>query len=437
MSDIHIRNYDSVASTEIRKIILDSVVSTLSDLDPAKVTRNFLDGLPVNFNRDARLHVFGFGKASIGMVEGVRAFLGKLPEGTAVIVPKGLEVPANFSGATVLRGSHPVLDEDSVRSTEAILSGMTALSPEDHVIVLISGGGSALFELPIHGLSAADIGRISKCVMNSGADIMELNTIRQTLSQVKGGKLAAMLYPASVTSLIISDVPGDDPSIIASGPLVPSSVTEEQRRKIIGKYSGICSDLSRVSSSLDMKLPAVDDAVFKRVSNSIILRNQDFVDHIAGYLSKTGAVVKALRQPVTGDVSEAASMICREAVSLQREAGKPVFLVGGGETTVNVRGNGKGGRNTELATRVAMCFGPGHDFTFASLGTDGIDGVSPAMGGITDRTFLKAALPFIPDYLERSDSFTLLDRFKSAVITGFTGNNVSDVFVCHYGGKAS
>ena len=437
MSDISIRDYSSVASSGIRKIILDSVMSTLSDLDPARITKNFLENSPLHAGNDARLHVFGFGKASIGMVEGVKAFLGNLPEGTAVIVPKGLEVPREFSGATVLRGSHPVLDDDSVKSTSAILSRLTDLGTEDQVIVLISGGGSALFELPIQGLSAADIGRISKCVMNNGADIVELNSIRQALSQVKGGKLAAKLYPASVTSLIISDVPGDDPSIIASGPLVPPSVPEEQRKKIIDKYSVTCSDLSRYRSRLDMKMPMADDMIFKHVSNSIILKNMDFVERIASYLMKSGTAVKVLRQPIVGDVADAAAMIRREALQFYSQTGEPVFLVGGGETTVKVRGNGIGGRNTEMAIRVAQYFGPGHNFTFASLGTDGIDGVSPAMGGITDRAFLQDAMPLIPDYLERSDSYTLLDRFNSAVVTGFTGNNVSDVFVCHYGGKVA
>lgn len=435
MSEVLIRNYNSVATSETRKLILDSVKDAFEYLDPEKVTERYLQSASFDKSRYSKLRVFGFGKAALGMVRGIRSYLGYLPEGSAIIVPKGLDVPPGLTNVRILRGSHPVLDEDSIRSTSDILSDLKDLQPDDQVIVLISGGGSALFELPVDGISARDLGLISKCAMNNGADIIELNTIRQSLSQVKGGKLALKLSPAAVTSLIVSDVPGDDPSIIASGPLVPPSVTGERRGMIIDKYSKMCPDLSRVRPRIDTRTLGGDDPVFSRVSNSIILRNQDFVQFIAGYLERHGKRVKALREPVVGDVRDAAEIIVKETLKFQQQVGGPVFIVGGGETTVQVRGKGTGGRNTELSVRVAQSFGADSDFTFASLGTDGIDGVSPAMGGITDRSFIHEASDTIPEYLSNNDTYTLLSRFNSAIITGFTGNNVSDIFICYYNGR--
>ncbi len=437
MNDAMIRNIQSLGTTEERMKILSAVKETLHSLDPYGVVSRYL-----SFSSDDEaqkdVRIIGFGKASARMMAGALDALGKKPSYAGIIIPKGMEQPDLPGFVDIYRGSHPILDSSSVESTKKILSNLDGLSDFSSVIVLISGGGSALFELPVDGISVQDFAAVSRCVMNSGGDIHELNEIRYMMSRVKGGKLARFLYPAGVTALIISDVPGDDASVIASGPLVPPTVTEEKLRQNLEKFSRDCSDLAKLSDKLDGSIPDSSDRIFRRVQNRIILKNTDFVNSVANVLREDGSTVKELMIPVTGDVGEVSKFFVDTARSIFKDIQKPFFLVAGGETTVTVHGKGIGGRNCELSVMVSSQFSSDEEFAFASLGTDGIDGVSPAMGGITDTAFRNEVSDGeVQASLDNNDTFTLLDRHGSAVISGFTGNNVSDIFVCYYAGKTA
>ena len=433
MNEIIIKNISSLAVTEPRKKILNAVGEAMAKLDPSGIVRQSLSFFSEDVPEDVR--IIGFGKASARMMAGALEVL-REPVYAGIIIPNGMEQPDLPGEVQVLRGSHPILDSSSIESTRKILSSMKDLNDSSVVIVLISGGGSALLELPVDGISLQDFASVSKCVMNSGGNIRELNGIRYMMSQVKGGKLARFLYPAGVTALIISDVPGDDISVIASGPLVPPDMPGDALRENLEKFSALCPDLARMKDKLDMNLPESYDGMFRKVQNRIILKNSDFVDSIANILREDGSVVRVLYEPVTGDVERVSAFFVETARSIYSHLQKPFYLVAGGETTVTVHGNGIGGRNCQLSVMVSALFSKDEEFAFASLGTDGIDGVSPAMGGITDNVFRNQATEEeVEASLDNNDTYTLLDKYSSAVISGFTGNNVSDIFICYYAGN--
>ena len=436
MNETIIRNISSLAVKEPGKKILNAVEETMGRLNPARIVRNFLSFFPEDIiPEDVRM--IGFGKASAKMMAGALEILPE-PVYAGIIIPNGMDQPDLPVKVQVLRGSHPILDSSSIESTRTILNRMKELTEESVVIVLISGGGSALLELPVNEISVQDFASVSKCVMNSGGSIGELNGIRYTMSQVKGGKLARFLYPARVTALIISDVPGDDISVIASGPLVPPDMPENVLRENIERFSALCPDLARVKDKLDLNLPESSDRIFRKVQNRIILKNSDFVDSIANILREDGSVVRVLYEPVTGDVRKVSEFFVETARTMYADLHRPFFLVAGGETTVTVHGNGIGGRNCQLSVMVSALFSRDEEFAFASLGTDGIDGVSPAMGGITDSAFRnRVTEKEVEASLDKNDTFTLLDKYRSAVISGFTGNNVSDIFICYYAGNSA
>ena len=436
MNETIIRNISSLAVKEPGKKILNAVEETMGRLNPARIVRNFLSFFPEDIiPEDVRM--IGFGKASAKMMAGALEILPE-PVYAGIIIPNGMDQPDLPVKVQVLRGSHPILDSSSIESTRTILNRMKELTEESVVIVLISGGGSALLELPVNEISVQDFASVSKCVMNSGGSIGELNGIRYTMSQVKGGKLARFLYPARVTALIISDVPGDDISVIASGPLVPPDMPENVLRENIERFSALCPDLARVKDKLDLNLPESSDRIFRKVQNRIILKNSDFVDSIANILREDGSVVRVLYEPVTGDVRKVSEFFVETARTMYADLHRPFFLVAGGETTVTVHGNGIGGRNCHLSVMVSALFSRDEEFAFASLGTDGIDGVSPAMGGITDSAFRnRVTEKEVEASLDKNDTFTLLNKYMSAIISGFTGNNVSDIFICYYAGNSA
>lgn len=435
MSEGRISNMEEVAFNSLRKLILQAVDEAISKLDPADLVSKELSASHLG-SRKTDVRVIGFGKASAKMMAGALQALQTKPAYSGIIIPKGMEQPSLPAYVEILRGSHPILDSSSVESTRRILSHMAGLTSSSEVLVLISGGGSALFELPVDGITVHDFASVSRCVMNSGGDIKELNGIRHTMSQVKGGKLARFLYPASVTALIISDVPGDDISIVASGPLVPSDMDEDFRKNNLSRFSRLCPDLSRLMDRLDVNLPHRGDTLFEKVQNRIILKNSDFVEEISAILQRSGHAVRILKDPVTGDVQQVAEDIVDEMRAGFSDTKEPFFLVAGGETTVTVHGKGIGGRNCQLSVLVSSLFGRDEDFVFTSLGTDGIDGVSPAMGGITDSVFRSEVTEDeVAKSVADNDTYTLLAKHRSAVISGFTGNNVSDIMVCYYAGK--
>lgn len=435
MSDLNgstiIRNSEKIAFTEERKILASLISSTFSVLDPSRILRKHAIEIMEKKEPGGKLYVIGFGKASLKMYEGLREATAHRSTYAGIIIPRGEEVEVDYPELEILRGDHPIAGENTRISSQKLMDRIKDRAEDDMFIVLISGGGSALFEIPENGLTVDEIGETAKCLMNSGADIKELNMVRHSMSKVKGGKLAQILFPAEVYSFIISDVPGDDPQLIASGPLTPISYGGKELQEVVSKYEQYCSILKR--HKLMAIPPDSGPEVFRNVHTEIILKNSDFVGQFASGLKKAGANVCTVTEPVTGDVEGVAESLASEARANFAKKEKPVWVIGGGETTVHVQGKGIGGRNCELSLRVLLQMKDDERFLFSSIGTDGIDGVSPAMGGITD-TWFRDTVPIeeIMKSLDGSDSYSLLNRYNSAIHTGYTGTNVSDIFIMHY-----
>jgi len=428
-----VKNYSDLGTTRDRKEIIDCLNHVFLTISPSSAVEKASKKLSNDIDESRRIFVIGFGKASLAMYEGIRGKVRDKLSYAGIIVPEDQEVSEKFQELEILRGNHPKVSELSVRSSKAILSHLKNLGKDDLVLVLISGGGSSLFEIPEKGIDIETLSSISDCLMKNGADIYQLNRIRQVMSSVKGGKLADMLKPAKIRSMVISDVTGDDLSIIASGPLVRSS-GDEEAGKIIASYREKCKKIAMLE-----KIHSMDDKEnheMENVENHLILKNYDYVEGVKDFLLRRHRNVITFEIGVAGEVSAVAKSLTETVRSLYSLFNGSFWLVFGGETTVNVTGNGKGGRNQELALRVMDNMKGDENFTFASIGTDGIDGYSDAMGGITDSK-LKSEISRaeLLETLKNSDSNTLLSKYKSVIITGRTGTNVSDIMIMHYCGK--
>lgn len=413
-------NMDDIGQDETRKYALQKIQDAINYFNPSSSMEKNFD---IDTDKYKNIYVIGFGKASFNMYSGIRnKIIAKLAY-AGIIVPEDEEHDEIYPELEILKGTHPVVSDLTVQSSKKLLSRLCSLTGEDLVIVLISGGGSSLFEVPNSGISVNDIGEISTEVMENDGDIYVLNHIRSVLSSVKNGKLAKYLYPACVMAYIISDVIYDDLNIIASGPLVRST-EKPDIKNLAEKYITNPKLREIVETSNDIEIP---DSYFLRVKNRIILRNRDFVDYI--YSSLDGEKIN-LGSNISGDVKSVAATIPEILRKMLKLNQKGFWFVCGGETTVNVTGKGKGGRNQELVLRMMQNMKQNENFMFISIGTDGIDGKSIAAGGIVDNS---TKIENINVYLENNDSYTALSSSHGAIITGRTGNNVSDIMVGFYG----
>ncbi|MEM0156078.1 MAG: DUF4147 domain-containing protein [Thermoplasmataceae archaeon] len=428
---VQIINRYEIRIGNIGNFLLDMLPEVFEELDLRNAFGKKVDFLSRLSHSCDRLFIIGFGKASYSMYAGIRPYLAVQPVVSDIIVPELMELPAEFPELKILRGTHPDTGHESEESTRVLIEDLGTLRIGDLVLVLISGGGSALFELPEDNFTIEEISEIAKCMMAAGADIFEMNAVRAVVSKVKGGKFARILFPATVHSFIVSDVIGDDIGVIASGPLSPVSWESTFVKKTVRKFSDICGfDPTRL---LPGSVTAIDKKFFSAVNNEIILRNSDFVDAFYKKLKGAGAEVVVMGNGVSGKVEEIASSlseICRSLYSMKHRG---FWFVFGGETTVVVRGQGSGGRNQELALRFALKMGKEEKFTIMTIGTDGIDGKSPAMGAILDNNSISLEkIDNAINALDSSDSYTFLNSNGSAIITGFTGTNVSDIIVGYY-----
>ncbi|GGM74719.1 D-glycerate 2-kinase [Thermogymnomonas acidicola] len=420
-----VKNRDRIEKTQRRKEALDLIESMLAENDPALRVEGAVRGLKLGES----VKVLAFGKASQAMFEGARRALGGKYSRAAVVVPEGEDIWVEGHDLEVYTATHPDVSQKSVEAAQLSIEHLGPFGEGDDVLVLISGGGSAMFELPAQGLDAERIMEVSRCVMDAGGDIYELNAVRALMSRVKAGGLAVMLYPARVHGLVVSDVMGDDLSVIASGPL---TMLRDTRRveEALRKFRERCLPGVMVQQVGERS----DPRYFERVEQQIVLSNSDFVQSGIRYLASRRVDFVSFGSNLRGEVSEFSRRLAqalRQAYSLR---GSPFWFVCGGETTVQVRGNGRGGRAQELVLRFMEEMGDDEDFLLACFGTDGIDGRSDAAGGISDNWLReRVGRDEVERYLAGSDSGTLLMSRDSAIVTGRTGNNVSDIMVGYYG----
>jgi glycerate 2-kinase len=361
-----------------------------------------------------RIQIIGAGKASAAMARAVEHLLGRRIKGGIVNVPDG--TASKLRRIELNPAGHPIPDERGVQGAQRILEIARDAGPRDLLICVISGGASALMPAPSPPLTLAAKQEITRKLLNAGATIHELNTVRKHLSLIKGGQLAAAASPACVLSLILSDVIGDDLDVIGSGPTVGDSSNVEQAESVLRKF-GIS-----VPSDVLLETPKVAE-----VQNLIVGSNRLAMDAAAKRAKELGYRTLVLSSSIDGETREIARMhaaIVKEILTAGRPLRRPACLLSGGETTVTVRGKGLGGRNQEfvLAAVIALQgFGP---VTMFSAGTDGLDGPTDAAGAIADET---TPTQNAREFLDNNDSYHFFEKLDALVKTGPTGTNVMDV----------
>ncbi|TFL17935.1 glycerate kinase type-2 family protein [Jannaschia formosa] len=361
--------------------------------------------------------ILALGKAAAAMA---RAALARFP-GVPCLVVTNPENAAEIPGAEVILGGHPVPDAGSERAGQALLDRAARLGEGERALVVISGGGSALAVAPVPGVSLADKAEVSRLLLGAGLDIRAMNLVRQALSRLKGGGLARALAPAEAVALILSDVVGDDLSAIASGPCVPPLGTPAEAAALL-RGAGLWD---RMPAACRAALERAEPLPTPPVETRLIGSNRLSAEAMAA--AAPGAVLDPV--PLEGDVAEAAARVAR--------AFAPGIRLWGGETTVVLRGSGRGGRNQELALRVALALeGVDRPWAFLSGGTDGRDGPTDAAGALVDGGTLaraRAAGMDVAARLADNDSYPLLQATGDLLITGGTGTNVADLQILKVG----
>lgn len=453
-----IKNYDKLIENGLtqkdrnaRRIALDCILSALNTVNPKQAVLNNVKrrgNLLVigryNFALTGyrNIYVLGGGKASGLMAEAIEEILGDKITSGVINVLKGTEKMVKTKKIKINGATHPIPGEEGVSSTKAMLEIARKAGKDDLIIVLISGGGSALMPCPADPVTLEDKKMVTNLLLKCGATINEINVVRKHLSEFKGGRLAKTAYPATLVSLIISDVVGDPLDTIASGPTVPDSSTFQDAYNVLKKYNLLNKIPENIKKRIQLGLsgkieetPKPGDKIFRNVHNILIASNRTACIAAVKKARELGINSTLLSTYIEGEaryVGAVLAGLAKEIHNYDTPIKKPAVIVCGGETTVTVVGNGKGGRNQELALGSALKISGLNGIVIASVGTDGKDGTSDAAGAIVDGQTLKRAQKLSLDatkYLANNNSYMFFKKLGDAVFTGTTGTNVNDLII--------
>ena len=389
----------------------------IRNVKPDAAVKRALSEMP----HSGRIFLVAAGKAAWQMAYAAVAVLGRVEDG--VVITKYGHVKAEIPGVSCYEAGHPVPDANSFAATEKALELVHGLHPEDTVLFLLSGGGSALFEKPL--ISGEELQEITAQLLASGADIVEMNTIRKRLSGVKGGRFASACAPAKVFSIVLSDILGDPLDMIASGPAVPDTSTCAQALAIAEKYRLKLSE--QAQALLKQETPKTLDNVTTRITGSV----RELCAAAAAACRERGYEPILLTDRLCCEAREAGSFL-GSIVRTHAGRGKKLAYIAGGETVVHLTGNGLGGRNQELALAAAPALAGLEHCCVFSVGSDGTDGPTDAAGGYVDGqtdAALRTAGWDVFAALQNNDAYHALQAIGSLLITGPTGTNVNDVSV--------
>ncbi len=383
-----------------------------------------------------RLIVLGAGKASAAMAQELEKVLeGHLrPEGF-IVTKYGHALP--LQQLELLEAGHPVPDEHSLEASRRFLETAAAAGENDLVILLLSGGASALLADVPEGASLADVQQLFTLLLNSGAGIHDINIVRKHLSKIKGGWLAQNIYPATLCTLVLSDVVGNDLSVIGSGPAVPDPSTFADTMAVLQKYRlseqlppAIRRYLDDGVAGVVPDTPKAGDVVFTKVHHYLAGTNHIALQAAADKARSLGYHPQVLSSETTGDAHTVAATLV--AAARAYEGPRPACLLAGGETTVHVTGDGKGGRNQQLALAAAIALAGHEGITLLCAGTDGTDGPTNAAGAVVDHQTLERAAALqldAQDFLQRQDAWTFFSKAGGLLVTGPTQTNVMDLMI--------
>ncbi len=386
-----------------------------------------------------KIIILGFGKASAYMSKEIEKYLKGINYEGIVITKYGYK-NYNSKKIRIIEGGHPLPDEKGFWATKNIIDLIEKERGKAFFINLISGGGSSLLVYPLKGIDLKDKIKTTKILMDRGAKIEELNTVRKHLSFVKGGKLSKLIYPSVSLSLIISDVIGDKLEFVASGPTVPDKTTFEDAMGIIEKYKvkeKIPKNVLKILiEGIEGKIeenPKKGDEIFKKSKNLIIANNELALKEMENYCKAKGFLCKIVEKNMLGEAKEVGKIISKNAMEEKdkKQNEKPLILLFGGETTVKVKGKGRGGRAQELALSFLLNLKEKGIFLL-SAGSDGTDGPTEATGAIVGFETLKKAKKLNLDpikYLKDNNSYNFFKKTGDLFITGPTGTNVMDFYI--------
>ena len=393
--------------TDAQTIIQEALTACLPD----QAVRRALEGRTFGAGR---VFLVAAGKAAWQMADCTARLLGDRLE-AGVVVTKHGHSRGEIPRCTVYEGGHPVPDEDSFRGTRAAMELVEHLTAEDTVVFLVSGGGSALFECPL--IPAEELSQLTQAMLACGADIVEMNTVRKRLSAVKGGRFAQLCAPAQVFSIVLSDILGDPLDMIASGPAYPDQSTCAQAQEVAEKYQLPLSPQAR--TLLQEETPKALDNVETVITGSV----RELCAAAGAACRRLGYEPVLLTDQLCCQAKEAGSFLASIARTHQ-DTQKSLAFLAGGETVVLLTGQGKGGRNQELALAAAQGIAGLENTLIFSLGSDGTDGPTDAAGGLVDGTtkdHLEAAGLTIHQVLAENDAYHALDRVDGLIRTGPTG----------------
>ncbi len=389
---------------------------------------------------DGRVVVVGAGKAGAPMAQAVEDILGDRVTAGVVAVKTGHTAP--LRRIRLREAGHPLPDDAGVAAAEEILALLAGLGPDDLVICLISGGGSALLPLPRPGLTLADMIRTTDLLLRSGADITEVNTVRKHLSRIAGGQLARAAAPARLATLVVSDIVGSPLDAIASGPTVPDPTTYAMALGVLEKYgltdqvpAVVLATLRRGEAGAQPETPKPGDPAFARTHVVIVTDNAAAARAAHAAAADLGFHTVLLSTCLEGEAREVGRMlagIAREIATTGHPVPRPACIVAGGETTVTVTGTGRGGRNQEVVLGAARPLDSLPDVLVVSFATDGSDGPTDAAGAVADGTTLARARAKGLDpvrHLARNDAYPFLDALGDLIRTGPTNTNVNDLML--------
>lgn len=400
------------------------LADTLQAVEPGAAVKKYLREHPLPPAK--RAFGFGLGKAAAAMI---RALADETPLNDALIITKHAS-PPTFEPVTVIEGNHPIPGRDSLRAGKAAMEFLSQLTRDDLLVCLISGGGSALMTAPLIPLD--DLQTLTSALLASGAPIEEINTLRRHLDELKGGGMAQRANGAHIVSLILSDVVGDALEAIASGPTAPDPTTREQALVIIEKYGLQDKIPSSVLSNL-RETAKPGDAVFERVKNTVVAGNTTALNFACSQMRANGFSASVAAYQLQGEARDVGRAL---AGRLKQELGKlprPFCLLAGGETTVTLHGDGKGGRNQELALGAVDELAGLEGVMLISIATDGEDGPTDAAGAVvTGETAPRAKMLGMnaADFLSRNDAYSYFAKLDDLIKTGPSGTNVNDLVLC-------
>ena len=411
------------------KFLVSLFDAAVEAADPAKIITNFLPSAP-----KGRTIVIGGGKASSQMGKAFEDAWAK-ERGTPLegVIVTRYGYATSCENFEVLEASHPVPDAAGLVGSKRVMEAVSGLTEDDLVVALISGGGSALLPAPPDGLTLEDEIAVNEALLASGAPISAMNTVRKAASTIKGGRLAVACHPAKLVSLLVSDIPGDHAHFIASGPTVADAGTRQDALAIIQQYEMQLPDAVIAHLNSDAaNAPLPSDPELARTEHHIFASAAKSLERAQAAAIEAGIETHILSDAIEGEAREAArtqAAIAKEILHRDRPFKKPVLLLSGGETTVTLKGNGKGGRNTEFLLSFAMEINGESGIYALSADTDGIDGSEDNAGAFVDGSTAARMREVGLDpvsLLNNNDAWSAFNTIDALFVPGPTGTNVND-----------